>query len=323
MTSLGLDVGGTNVKLVVLDDGKVVERREAPTLSEQGPERTLARLVELARAAGDVETIGVALPGLVDDVGRAVLLPNLHGDWTGVQLRAPLEQGLGRAVGLVNDGHAFALAESQLGAGRGAANVIGIACGTGIGGGLVLGGRLHLGPAARAGEFGHHTVTEDGPLCECGNRGCLELYAGARAIAAAASAATFDEVLTRARGGDAPAREAIRRAGELIGIALANVLIFVCPDRVVVGGGVATAGELLFEPMLASVRERARVAPLDRIDIVPAELGPYAGAVGAALAGTLGLSGETEALGVPHGLGAVGGAELAQDGGDVRVDRPR
>ncbi|HZT16460.1 MAG TPA: ROK family protein [Gaiellaceae bacterium] len=285
MRSLGLDVGGTNVKLVVLEDGEVVERREAPTLSEEGPERTLRRLVELARAGGEVDTVGVALPGLVDDDGTAVLLPNLHGDWTGLQLRAPLEAGLGRAVTLINDGHAFALAESLLGAGRGAANVIGIACGTGIGGGLVLDGRLHLGPAARAGEFGHHTVAEDGLPCECGNRGCLELYAGARAIAAAAGAPTFDDALARARAGDEPAREALRRAGELIGVALANVLIFVCPDRAVVGGGVAAAGELLFEPLLGSVRDRARVAPLDRIAIVAAELGPYAGAVGAALAG--------------------------------------
>jgi glucokinase len=283
--SLGLDVGGTNIKLALLEGGEVVERAEAPTLSEQGPEAVLLRLVELGRTAGRVESVGVAWPGLIDADGAAVLLPNLHGAWAGRRLREPLEDGFGQPVQLVNDGHAFALAEATLGAGRGAANVMCVVCGTGIGGGLVLGGRLHLGPEARAGEFGHHTVSEEGLPCECGNRGCLELYAGARAIAAAAGAPTFDEALARARAGDLQARDALHRAGELVGLAIANVLIFLAPDRVVVGGGVANAGQLLLEPLRASVRDRARVAPLDRIAIVAAELGAGAGAVGAALFG--------------------------------------
>jgi glucokinase len=126
-------------------------------------------------------------------------------------------------------------------------------------------------------------VSEEGPLCECGNRGCLELYAGARAIAAAAGAPSFDETVARARSGDDSALRALARAGELIGLAIANVLIFLAPDRVVVGGGVAEAGELLLAPLRASVADRARVAPLDRIAIAPAELGPRAGAIGAAL----------------------------------------
>jgi len=283
--SLGLDLGGTNIKLVVLEAGHVAERREAPTRSEDGVEAVLERLVELGRAAGPVDSVGVALPGLFDEDGVAELLPNLHGDWTGRRLREPLEDGLRQTVRLVNDGHAFALAEAKLGAGRGAANVMCVVCGTGIGGGLVLGGSLHLGPGARAGEFGHHTVVEDGPLCECGNRGCLELYAGARAIAAAAGAPSFDEALARARAGDDRAVEALRRAGELVGLAIANVLIFLAPDRVVVGGGVMSAGDLLFEPLLLSVRRHARVAPLDRITVVPAEFTAGAGAVGAALFG--------------------------------------
>src|SRR5581483_6780502 len=138
-------------------------------------------------------------------------------------------------VRLINDGHAFALAESTLGAGRGAPNVMCVVCGTGIGGGLVLGGTLHLGPEQRAGEFGHHTVIADGAPCGCGNHGCLELYAGARAIAAAAGTATFDDAVVAARAGDERARCALADAGALIGLAIANVLIFVCPDRVVVG----------------------------------------------------------------------------------------
>jgi glucokinase len=286
MRALGLDVGGTNIKLALLEDGELVQRADAPTLSEAGgPAAVLDRIVELGRSVAPVDSIGVALPGLFDEDGVTSLLPNVHGDWNGQPVRAPLTEGFGQDVRLINDGHAFALAESRLGAGRSAANVMCIVCGTGIGGGLVLGGSLHLGPAERAGEFGHHTVVEAGPVCECGNRGCLELYAGARAIARAAGAPSFDEAVARAREGDPEAVHALGRAGELIGLAIANVLIFLCPDRVVVGGGVAAAGELLLRPMRASIADHARVAPLDRIQIVEAELGPLAGAIGAAVWG--------------------------------------
>jgi glucokinase len=282
--ALGLDLGGTHIKLALLEDGVPVEQREAETRSEDGgPARVLERIVELGRSVGAVDSIGVALPGLFDEDGVVVLLPNLYGAWTGMRAREPLEQGLGAPVRMINDGHAFALAESTLGAGRGAANVMCVVCGTGIGGGLVLGGRLHLGPNQRAGEFGHHTVSEDGPACECGNHGCLELYAGSRAIATAAGAPSFHETVLRARSGDAAAIRALARAGELIGVAVANVLIFLAPDRVVVGGGVVEAGELLLEPLRASVADHARVAPLERIAIASAELGPRAGAIGAAL----------------------------------------
>ena len=284
MRALGLDLGGTHIKLALLEDGVLLEQRDTLTLSENGgPAAVLQRIVELGRSVGPVDSVGVALPGLFDEDGVIVLLPNLYGPWTGTPAREPLEEGFGAPVRMINDGHAFALAESTLGAGRGAENVMCIVCGTGIGGGLVLGGRLHLGPNQRAGEFGHHTVSEQGLLCECGNRGCLELYAGARAIAAAAGAPSFQEAVERARAGDGDALQALARAGELIGIAIANVLIFLAPDRVVVGGGVAEAGDLLLDPLRASVADRARVAPLDRISIAPAELGPRAGAIGAAL----------------------------------------
>jgi glucokinase len=241
-------------------------------------------MADLARGAGAVDSVGVAVPGLFDADGVALLFPALDG-WTGRPVRTELERRLGRSVRLINDGHAFALAESTLGAGRGAANVMGIVCGTGIGGGLVLGGKLHLGPEDRAGEFGHHTVVQDGPPCECGNRGCLELYAGARAIAAAAGTTSFAEAASKAGEGDERARVALEQAGTVIGVAIANVLIFLCPDRVVVGGGVAQAGAPLLEPLRRSVAERARVAPLERIGIVEAELGAHAGAIGAALWG--------------------------------------
>jgi glucokinase len=281
---VGLDVGGTNIKLVVLDEDEVVERGSEPTRSEEGPEAVLDRLAALARTGGDAASVGVAFPGLVDGEGRGVLFPNLQGDWHGRPIREPLARALDRPVALVNDGHAFALAEARVGAAAGARNVMCVVCGTGVGAGLVLDGRLHLGIQDRAGEIGHHTVVLDGPVCNCGNRGCLELFAGARAIARAAGRDTFDDTLAAARAGDDAAEAAIRRAGELIGVAVANLTIFLTPERVVIGGGVAEAEELLMEPLCAElVRRAGNVAPLEEIEVVRATLGPEAGAIGAAL----------------------------------------
>ena len=213
-----------------------------------------------------------------------MLFPNLYGDWAGRPIRAPLEEAFGRPVALVNDGHAFALAEARVGAAHGSRDVICIVCGTGIGGGLVLDGKLHLGADDRAGEIGHHTVVLDGPRCECGNTGCLELYAGARAIARAAGRSSFDDVVAAAVAGDARAVDALAEAGRLIGTAVANLTIFLAPERIVVGGGVAEACALLLDPLRETVRARAgNVAPLERIEIVAAELGSFAGAIGAAL----------------------------------------
>jgi glucokinase len=287
---LGVDVGGTNIKRVVLDGDRIVERSSEPTRSEEGITAVLDRVAGLSREAGPVDSVGVALPGLFDREGRGVLLPNLHGDWAGRPIAEPLRQALGPPVHLINDGHAFALAEARIGAARGADDVLCIVCGTGIGGGLVIGGRLHLGVEDRAGEIGHHTVVANGPLCRCGNRGCLEMLAGARAIAQAAGQRSFNDVVASARRGDELSRESLRRGGAYIGIAIANLTIFIAPQRIVVGGGVAEASELLLDPLRAEVERRAgRVAPLHAIEIVPATLGPDAGAVGAALAGETGL----------------------------------
>jgi glucokinase len=218
-----------------------------------------------------------------------VLLPNLHGDWVGRPIAAPLADFLGRPVRLINDGHAFALAEARVGAARGAEDVLCIVCGTGIGGGLVIGGRLHLGVDDRGGEVGHHTVVADGPPCNCGNRGCLETLAGASRVAEHAGKPSFDDVVDSARSGDERSLAALRDAAAYIGIAIANLTIFLAPPRIVVGGGVAAAGDLLFDPLRAEVEARAgRVAPLAEIEIVPAALGTDAGAVGAAIAGSEG-----------------------------------
>jgi glucokinase len=284
---LGLDLGGTDIKLALLDDDEVRATDTAPTRSEAGPPAgVIERVLELGRSAGPFDTVGVSVPGLVDESGCAVLFPNLRGDWIGFPVRALLEEGFGRPIALLNDGNAFALAEARIGAARGAEDVICVVCGTGVGGGLVLDGQLRLGVEDRAGEIGHHTVAVDGEPCGCGNHGCLETIAGARAIAHAAGRGSFADTLAAARAGDPQALEAIARAGRMLGVAIANLTIFVAPRRVVVGGGVAEAGELLLGPLREEVRRRAgSVAPLEQIAIVAAQLGPFAGAIGAALHG--------------------------------------
>jgi len=286
---LGLDLGGTNVKCALLDGERVLAQASAPTRSAGGPEDVLARVAELGRTTaapfGRVASAGVGLPGHFDPVaGTASLLPNLRGEWLGQPIAAPLADGLGVPVALVNDVRAMTLAELRLGAGRGAQDLVCVALGTGVGGGVVIGGRVHLG-LGHAGEIGHTTVLPDGPLCGCGNRGCLDRVAAASAIAAAAGCASVEEAVHAAGSGDARARDALAEAGRHVGLALAGAIVLLWPQRVVVGGGVAAAGELLLGPLREEVRRRARVAPLDAIPIVPAQLGAGAGAIGAALWG--------------------------------------
>jgi glucokinase len=284
---LGLDIGGTNIKLAVLEDERLVDTRSTPTDAVAGPSAVLERAVGLGEAVGGVDSVGVCLPGVFDEEAGTALVANLPGDWSALDVRAELARGLGREVAVLNDGHAFGLAESRLGAGRGARDVLCVVCGTGVGGAIVLDGRLHRGVGGRAGEIGHTSVAPDGPVCACGNRGCLELYAGARAIARAAGRETFEETATAARDGDERAAGAIREAGTALGIALANAVMLLMPERVAVGGGtVAATGNLLLDVAGRELESRAAgIAPLDTIAVVPAELGAYAGAIGAALAG--------------------------------------
>ena len=285
MIQLGLDLGGTNVKCAVLEDGRVVATDSWPTRAADGEDAVLERVAALGRATvapfGRPATAGLALPGHFEG-GAGVLLPNLLGDWVGRPIAGPLGDRLGVEVTLVNDVRALTLAELWLGAGRGARDLVCVALGTGVGGGVVIDGRLHLG-LGHAGEIGHTTVDPDGPPCGCGNRGCLDRMAGAETIAAAAGQPTVAAAAEAARTGDETAVAAFARAGEYVGRVLAGAVVLLWPERVVVGGGVADAGELLLGPLRAELRRRACVAPVDRIDIVRAELGPHAGAVGAAL----------------------------------------
>ena len=288
---LGVDVGGTNVKWALLErrahEWALGEIGSAATHAGEGPEAVVERVGAIAARAiasvGGVESVGVGVPGVFDkDRGIALLLPNLPGDWNGVALRQPIEAASGTHVALVNDARAFALAELALGAGRGSETAVFVTLGTGVGGGVAVGGRLHLGREGRAGEVGHVTVDTgaDAPQCGCGNRGCAEAFTTAQAIASSAERATVKEVVEAARAGDGRARRALDRAGFYIGVALANAVVLLAPERIVVGGGVVGAGDLLLDPLRRELTRRVHVS--SPVAVVAAELGVHAGAVGAA-----------------------------------------
>ncbi len=234
----------------------------------------------------DVSTVGIGVPGLYDPAtGATRFLVNLPGDWAGRPVAGPVGERLGRPAHLVNDARAFGLAELRLGAGRGARAMVGLTLGTGIGGVIAVGGQVQQGHDGTAGEVGHQTIDPDGPWCGCGNRGCLEAYARADQVAAACGAPTAEEAIRAAEAGDPRAIEGLAQIGRYLGIGIANMITVISPDRVVLGGGMAAAGELLFEPIRAELRRRVRTTSLDAVELVAAELGTWAGAIGAAAHG--------------------------------------
>ncbi len=295
---LGLDLGATNLKWAVVErdgdawslvaDGQVPTRVDTPP--DEVPDAVVAQLAEVGRAAvaahGPVRSAGIGVPGLYDPVhGTVRFLPNVPGPWAGHPVGAPVGAALGVPAFLVNDARAFGLAELRLGAGRGASSMIGLTLGTGIGGVIAIGGRVHQGHDGTGGELGHQTIDPDGPWCGCGNRGCVEAYARADQIAAACGTETAEEAVRAARAGDARALAGLAEVGRYLGIGISNAVVIVNPDKVVIGGGVAAAGELLFAPIRAELAKRVTITSLDEVAIVAAELGTLAGAIGAAVHG--------------------------------------
>jgi glucokinase len=292
---LGLDLGATNLKWAVVEHEagtwRTLGHGQVATPSADGPEGVVSRLSSLGAEAmtrcPGVSSVGIGIPGLYDPAtGRTRFLVNIPGAWLGRPVAEPVAAALGVPVRLINDARAFGLAELRLGAGRGARSIVGLTLGTGVGGVIAIDGRVHLGHDGTAGEVGHQTIDPEGPPCGCGNHGCLEAFARADRIAAACGTVTAEAAVAAAQAGDPGALAGLADIGRYLGIGIANMITVISPDRVIIGGGIAAAGDLLLEPIREELRRRVRTTALDEVEVVTAELGTWAGAIGAAIHGS-------------------------------------
>lgn len=304
-----VDLGGTNIKCAFAGaEGVIVTHRSVPTESHEGPDAVMARIGslvnEMATDTGIEPTaLGMGVPGLVDlPNGATKFLPNMPTQWRDVPVRDTLSPKIGCPVYLLNDVRTATLGELAFGHGadRPKATMVFLALGTGIGGGIVVDGRLRLGPLGAAGELGHMTVVPDGRYCGCGSRGCIETLASGPAIAAEGArlllsglapklheitdgdaAEVNSETMTQAaEAGDESVRVTLERAARYLGIAVGNIMTALHPDLVVLGGGVAQIGPILFDTVRATVNERVKMFPAESVDILPSKLGERAGALG-------------------------------------------
>jgi len=291
---VGIDLGGTSIKAGVLDEhGRILAREGARTEVERGAEHVLSKLVEIARALGAEHGLGIGSPGLIDRAaGRIADCPNLK-PMEGVPLADELARRLGFArerVFVENDANAAALGEHWRGRGRGESDLLLVTLGTGVGGGLILGGRLYAGRGGLAGEIGHVVVEPGGRRCGCGSEGCVEQYASATAATRRArelglprgNPGDLIELARVARAGAGPERELLHAVGRDLGHALAGVVSLLDVRTFVIGGGFGAATDVLEPGIRAGVRERSYGKRLDELRILPAELGADAGWIGAA-----------------------------------------
>jgi glucokinase len=302
-----IDLGGTKTACALASaDGEILVERSIPTFSNQGPEAVLGRIAallreEAAEIAATPVAAGMGIPGLVDRrEGVTLFLPNLATQWRGVAAARMLASCIGCPVYLLNDARIATLGEMSFGLGRNGGTMVFLTLGTGIGGGVVIDGKLRLGPLGAAGELGHQTILPDGPLCGCGNHGCLETLASGPAIGAEgvrllrsglapklhelvggnAEEVTPRQMAAAAEAGDEAVGEAIVRAAAYLGIGVANMVTALHPDLVVLGGGVAAIGALLLETVRATVRSRVRMFPVDGVSIERSVLADKAGLYG-------------------------------------------
>jgi glucokinase len=322
---LGVDIGGTKLATVLGSrDGQILHKERLPTESDKGPDFGVARLIAMLRRAlpdsgdvGDVVGIGVAC-GSPMDAEQGIILgpPNLQ-SWNPVPIVEILEREFGLYARLENDANAGALAEWRYGAGRGKRSVVYMTMGTGIGGGLVLDGRLYRGANGNAGEVGHmRVVPKGGPLCGCGKRGCLEAYcsgpaiarrareelararkelprvladapaaadAGAAILALASSveAVTAEHLFAAARLGDALAERLVDETARLLGVGLANVIQLLNPEAIVLGTIATEQGDFFLDRVRRAARAETWPQLFEAVEILPSPLGSQVGDYGA------------------------------------------
>jgi len=312
---VGIDLGGTNIVAgCVAEDGSSIQGvKSVPTGADEGPDAVVRRIIGAAKdsiaetraAVPGAEFVGagVGAPGPLDTkTGIVLLTPNLG--WVNMPLRQRLQEGLGLRTALDNDANCAVLGEWWRGAARGTRMTVGLTIGTGIGGGIIIDGRLYHGASDIAGEVGHMTIEVNGRRCNCGNYGCIEAYASGpniahRAIEALESGAasslpsyvagelrkiTAQTVYQAAQAGDELALEVVRDTAKFLGAAVANLINIFNPEAVVIMGGVTLAGPNLFDPLRREVSKRAFKPAVQVCRIVPGELTGVAGVYGAARA---------------------------------------
>ncbi len=307
----GVDLGVSKVIAVVTNlEGQVVSRARLEIDAHAGPEAIVSRLLKATHtafeAAGAVASriagIGLSVPGLIDaERGLSVFAPNIPG-WANIHIVRRFRDELGLPCWVENDARAMAIGEAMFGAARGYQNILCVNVGRGIGAGIIVSGEIYRGKQGGAGELGHMTVDPNGPMCPCGNHGCLEVMAAGPSIAAAAIRAVSTGASTRIRElaggrieeitaevvsdaadqGDALAQGLIRESGRYLGIGIANAVNLLSPEIVVIGGGVARAGDILFDEVRSTVQKRAFTTMVNLPPIVPSDKGEDASSIGAA-----------------------------------------
>ena len=305
---VGIDIGGTKLATVVADStGHILNKVRKPTLSERCPEYALQLLYDMVRETieladleqASISAIGVSCGGPLDTkTGIVYSPPNLPG-WDALPLKAQLESEFHIPVTVENDANASALAEYRFGGGRGCTAVLYMTMSTGIGGGIVIDGRIYHGANDSAGEVGHQILLPDGPSCGCGKRGCLEALCSGPAIARRAQAAVrkdsasatalldlangriedvrSEHVLAAARQNDALASQLVEKTAYYMGWGIANLVNILNPDIVLLGTIAIAAGDLLLDPIRKTVSELAMTRPAEAVKIAPAQLGDTLG----------------------------------------------
>ena len=311
---VGVDLGGTNIAAGAMptDGTREIAMRMIPTLAEGGAGAVVDRIAALVEdviaetisetgaARSDFLGVGIGSPGPLDRArGVVIVTPNLG--WRDFPLRDEVSKRVNLPATLDNDANCATLGEWWCGAAKGGRNVVGMTIGTGIGGGLILDGKLYHGSADSAGEIGHTTIDSTGRRCKCGNYGCLEAYTSGPAIAERARETlegdddsllvgmvdgdlkkiTAQTVFEAAKRGDRVASEVVRDTAHFLGVGVSNLLNIFNPDVFVIAGGVTQAGDLLFDPLRAEVRRRAFKPAVDACRIVAGALPLSAGVVGA------------------------------------------
>jgi glucokinase len=309
---VGVDLGGTNIKAIAMDEnGKALLEQNIPSETESGPSVVVDRMVSLVNGLIHNEAvteyrfgaIGVAAAGVVDmEKGLCIWLPNLTG-WKGMPLVTKIKERIDKPTFLINDVRAMTLAEKTFGAGKGVKNLLCLAVGTGLGGGIVIEDKLYFGSEGFAGELGHQVVEAQGPDCTCGNYGCLEALASGANVAYQAirivkqgattlmrdlvendlNRITPEVVAEAARQGDALAKDIWEREAFYLGTGIANLVLIFNPEMIILGGGVAEAFDLIIGGIKKTLERRIHLgADLKKLKIVRSELKDLSGAVGAA-----------------------------------------